>query len=77
MVVHRKKYRPWDPQAFRHLPFRPDGRLPEDDLVFFLLDLLPHLDLEEFYGMRSQAELWILSDCLRTEAKRGLRTAAA
>src|SRR5262245_63501514 len=50
MVVHRKKYRPWDPQAYRLQPFRPDSRLPDDDLVFFLLDLLPQLDLEEFYA---------------------------
>ena len=50
MVVHRKKYRPWDPQAYRQQPFRPDTRLPDDDLVFFLLDLLPQLDLEDFYA---------------------------
>jgi len=49
MVVHRKKYRPWNPQAYRHDLFSPDSRLPEDDLVFFLLDLVPHLDLEDFY----------------------------
>ena len=50
MVVHRKKYRPWNPQAYRHDLFSPDGRLPEDDLVFFLLDLVEHLDLEAFYA---------------------------
>ncbi len=49
-VVHRKKYRPWNPQSYRQQPFSPDGRLPEDDLVFFLLDLVPHLDLEDFYA---------------------------
>jgi transposase len=50
MVVHRKKYRPWDPQAYRQQPFRPDSRLPDHDLVFFLLDLIPQLDLEDFYA---------------------------
>jgi transposase len=50
MVVHRKKYRPWDPQAYRRQTFSPDNRLPEDDLVFFLLDLMPQLDLEDFYA---------------------------
>jgi transposase len=50
MVVRRKKYRPWDPQSYRGQSFTPDDRLPEDDLVFFLLDLLPHLDLEDLYA---------------------------
>jgi transposase len=50
MVVHRKKYRPWDPQAYRQENFSPDDRLPEDDLVFFLLDVVEHLDLEDIYA---------------------------
>lgn len=50
MVVRRKKYRPWDPQAYRSQSFSPEGRLPEDDLVFFLLDLMPQLDLDDFYA---------------------------
>jgi transposase len=50
MVVHRKKYRPWDPQSYRQQAFSPEGRLPDDDLVFFLLDLVPQLDLEDFYA---------------------------
>jgi transposase len=50
MVVHRKKYRPWDPQAYRQQSFCADGRLPEDDLVFFLLDVIEQLDLEDFYA---------------------------
>jgi transposase len=50
MVVHRKTYRPWEPQAYRQQAFAPDQRVPEDDLVFFLLDLLPQLDLEDFYA---------------------------
>jgi transposase len=50
MVVHRKKYRPWNPQDYRQQHFSPNGRLPEDDLVFFLIDLVAHLDLEDFYA---------------------------
>lgn len=50
MVVPRKKYRAWQPQAYRQPAFRPDSRLPEHDLVFFLLDLIPQLDLEDFYA---------------------------
>ena len=50
MVVRRKKYRPWDPQAYRSQSFSPDGRLPDDDLVFFLLDLIGQLDLDDFYA---------------------------
>jgi Transposase DDE domain len=41
MVVHRKKYRAWDPQSYRCQPVCPEDRLPEDDLVFFLLDVVP------------------------------------
>jgi transposase len=32
------------------LAFRPADRLPEDDLVFFLLDAVPLLDLDPFYA---------------------------
>jgi len=38
-------YRPWNPEAYRQQAHSPGGKLPEDDLVFFLLDLVPHLDL--------------------------------
>src|SRR5947209_10105491 len=50
MVVRRKKYRPWNPASYRLLSFSPAERLPEGDLVFFLLDLVPQLDLEAFYA---------------------------
>jgi transposase len=46
----RKKYRPWDPQAYATQAVTPAGRLPEGDLVFFLLDTIPQLDLEPFYA---------------------------
>jgi transposase len=46
----RKKYRPWYPEAYIHQAFSPADRLPEGDLVFFLLDSVPRLDLEPFYA---------------------------
>ena len=46
----RKKYRPWNPAAYAHQAFTPADRLPEGDLVFFLLDTVPHLDLDPFYA---------------------------
>ena len=49
-VQRRKRYRPWDPQAYAQQPFRPADRLPEGDLVFFLLDAIPRLDLDPFYA---------------------------
>ncbi len=46
----RKKYRAWNPEAYRHQAVRPADRLPEGDLVFFLLDIVPQLDLDPFYA---------------------------
>jgi transposase len=46
----RKKYRPWNPAAYAHQPVTPADRLPDGDLVFFLLDLVPQLDLDPFYA---------------------------
>jgi transposase len=45
-----KTYRPWDPEHYRHEAHSPEAKLPEDDLVFFLLDTVPHLDLSRFYA---------------------------
>jgi transposase len=50
VVPRRKKYRPWDPEAYSQQTFSPTERLPEDDLVFFLLDVVPQLDLDAFYA---------------------------
>lgn len=46
----RKKYRPWNPPAYAAQDFSPADRLPEGDLVFFLLDAVPQLDLDPFYA---------------------------
>jgi len=46
----RKKYRPWNPVAYAQQAFTPAERLPEDDLVYFLLDAVPQLNLDPFYA---------------------------
>jgi transposase len=46
----RKTYRPWNPQAYRHQAHAPCAKLPEGDLVFFLLDVVPQLDLGRIYA---------------------------
>jgi len=50
VVQRRKRYRPWNPQAYARQAFSPADRLPEGDLVFFLLDVIGRLDLEPFYA---------------------------
>src|SRR5262245_4639299 len=49
MDGRRKHYRPWDPQQNAHDAIAPRQALPEDDLVFFLIDLIPQLDLTPFH----------------------------
>jgi transposase len=47
---HRKTYRPWDPERYRHEAQSPAAKLPEGDLVFFLVETVPQLDLHRFYA---------------------------
>ena len=49
MEDRRKTYRSWDPEQGRRQAYTPQDVLPEGDLVFFLLDLIPQLDLSPFY----------------------------
>ena len=49
MEDRRKNYRPWDAQQGSRQPISPQEALPEDDLVFFLLDTVPGLDLSAFH----------------------------
>jgi transposase len=49
MEGQRKTYRAWDAQQNSHDPVSPRDALPEDDLVFFLIDLIPQLDLTPFH----------------------------
>src|SRR6266566_3717234 len=45
-----KTYRPWEPQRYQQEAHSPAAKLPEGDLVFFLLDTVPRLDLSQFYA---------------------------
>src|SRR6202795_1911744 len=54
MDDHRKNYRAWDAQQNCHDPISPQDALPEDDLVFYLLDLIPQLDLSAFHQYYAQ-----------------------
>ena len=49
MDDRRKHYRPWDAQQGSQRAVSPQEALPEGDLVFFLLDTIPHLDLSAFH----------------------------
>ena len=46
----RKKFREWNPNEYASTPITPAGVLPEDDLVFFLIDLVPQFDLAPIYA---------------------------
>ena len=48
--AHGKPYRPWSPEHYRQEAHSPEAKLPADDLVFFLLDTVPHLDLSRVYA---------------------------
>ncbi len=45
-----KTYRPWEPQRYRQEAHSPEAKLPEGDLVFFLLDTVPQLERSRFYA---------------------------
>jgi transposase len=84
----RKKYRPWNPAAYAQQAFTPADRLPQGDLVFFLLDTVPQLDLEPFYASyeretRGQPPfdpgllvcLWLYSYCVGVYSSRKIAQA--
>src|SRR5881296_4496106 len=45
-----KTSRPWEPQRYRQAAHSPASKLPEGDLVFFLLDVVAKLDVSRFYA---------------------------
>ncbi len=49
MDDRRKNYRAWNAQKCCQERVSPREVLPEDDLVFFLLDLMPQMDLSAFH----------------------------
>ena len=57
MDERRKEFRAWDVLGGRREIFCPEDSLPEDDLVFFLLDLIPQLDLSAISSFYS-TETW-------------------
>src|SRR5437879_8880833 len=46
-----KPYRPWTPELYAQQAHAPAAKLPEDDLVFFLLDVVPKLDLSPIHAV--------------------------
>jgi transposase len=49
-----KTYRSWEPQRYQQEAHSPAAKLPEGDMVFFLLDTVPQLDLRRFYAPYEQ-----------------------
>jgi transposase len=45
-----KTYRPWTPDLYAQQAHAPAAKLPDDDLVFFLLDVVPKLDLNPIHA---------------------------
>lgn len=54
MTPRRKTYRPWTPEVYQQETLSPRSQLPAGDLVFFLLDVIPQLDLTVFYAPYEQ-----------------------
>ena len=46
--------RPWAPQRSQQQAHSPASKLPEGDWVFFLLDIVPPLDVRRFYAPYEQ-----------------------
>ena len=46
-----KAYRSWTPELYAQQAHAPAAKLPEDDLVFFLLDVVPKLDLAPIHAV--------------------------
>ena len=48
--ARRKTYRLWPPAHYRHEAHSPEAKLPQADLVFFVLDTVPDLDVSRVYA---------------------------
>ena len=55
-MVKPKSFRAWNPEQTLLLPPSPVDWLPENHLVFFLLDLASELDLEEIHAIYRQKD---------------------
>jgi transposase len=51
---HGKTDRPWEPARYQHEAQSPAAKLPEGDVVFFLLDTVRRLDLRRCYAPYEQ-----------------------
>jgi transposase len=49
-----KTYRRWEPERYQQGSYSPAAKLSEGDLVFFLLETVPRLDLSRFYAPYEQ-----------------------
>ena len=49
-----KTYRPWEPERSQQQAHSPASKLPEGDLVFFLLEIISTWDLRRFYAPYEQ-----------------------
>jgi transposase len=45
-----KAYRPWTPELYAQQAHSPAAKLPDGDLVFFLIDVVPKLDLAQIHA---------------------------
>jgi transposase len=45
-----KAYRPWTPELYAQQAHAPAAKLADDDLVFFLIDVVPRLDLSQIHA---------------------------
>jgi transposase len=50
-----KTYRPWEPERYRQDAQSPAAKLPEGDVVCFLLETVPQLELRRFYAPYERA----------------------
>jgi transposase len=88
VVIPRKTYRDWDPDSYRLQAHSPLDKLPQDDLVFFLLDVVSLLDLSAIYSHyerqlkgappfdpRLMTCLWLYAYCVGLFSSRKIATA--
>lgn len=50
MDHHRKTFRRWNPGEGAQQAYVPQEVLPKDDLVYFMMDIIPSMDLSPFYN---------------------------
>ena len=88
MDAPRKTYRSWDPDFYRQQAHSPDSKLPQGDLVFFLLDVIALLDLSVVYAPyekqlrgappfdpRMMTCLWLYAYCVGVFSSRKIASA--